>query len=164
MKIRKLKVNDAQNFIELNKKLDAETQFLLLEPGERQTTLEEQKKRIRNFKSSGVIIFVMENEKELMGFIGGKKGTFLRKKHCLSIAVGILQKYTNKGYGRKLFTKMEEWAKENNIYRLELTVRIDNQIAISLYKKMGFNVEGKKISSLKINDAYYDEYYMSKLI
>lgn len=164
MKIRELNIKDAQNFIELNKKLDFETQFLLLEPEERRTTLEKQKEIIRNFKSSGVIIYVLENEKDLIGFIGAKRQQVLRKKHCLSIVVAILQKYTNKGYGRRLFTKMEEWAKENQISRLELTVRTDNRIAVSLYKKMGFNEEGKKINSLKINDVYYDEYYMYKLL
>lgn len=39
---------------------------------------------------------------------------------------------------------IEHWAFKNEITRLELTVRTDNTIAISLYEKLGFKKEGTK--------------------
>ena len=46
MIIRTIRENDAEQFLNLCKQLDAETQFMMLEPGERITTLEEQRTQI----------------------------------------------------------------------------------------------------------------------
>ena len=59
--------------------------------------------------------------------------------------------------------KINEWSETNNIKRIELTVICDNNKAITLYKSMGFEVEGVKKSSLKIDDRFVDEYYMGKV-
>ncbi|WP_309247700.1 GNAT family N-acetyltransferase [Priestia flexa] len=64
----------------------------------------------------------------------------------------------------QLFQQLEEWAKEQQIHRLELTVVVENVIAIHLYKKIGFQIEGTKKHSLRINGQYVDEYIMSKLL
>jgi Acetyltransferases, including N-acetylases of ribosomal proteins len=46
--------------------------------------------------------------------------------------------------------------------RLELTVMVHNERAIALYKKMGFEIEGTKKRSMRIDGQYVDEYYMAK--
>lgn len=43
MEISEININDADSFLKLNKKLDSETKFLLMEPNERKTSIEEQK-------------------------------------------------------------------------------------------------------------------------
>lgn len=59
--------------------------------------------------------------------------------------------------------KIEEWSRKNSIKRIELTVVAHNNIAINLYKKSGFHIEGIKRSSFKIKDKFYDQYYMAKI-
>ncbi len=63
-----------------------------------------------------------------------------------------------------LLTELERWARNRHIHRLELTVVADNQRALSLYRKMGFEQEGVKRHSLLIHGQYVDEYYMVKLL
>jgi ribosomal protein S18 acetylase RimI-like enzyme len=46
---------------------------------------------------------------------------------------------------------MEKWAAYSGIKRAELTVMTHNEPAISLYKKMGFEIEGKKVCSLVVD-------------
>jgi RimJ/RimL family protein N-acetyltransferase len=41
---------------------------------------------------------------------------------------------------------------------------IHNEVALKLYKKMGFKIEGLKERSMIVNGEYIDEYYMAKLI
>jgi hypothetical protein len=61
--IREIKESDAANFLSLCRQLDDENKFMLLEPGERKTTVEEQAHRIgahimtsaRSVPSSGTI-------------------------------------------------------------------------------------------------------------
>ena len=47
MNIRMIATDDASAFLELNHKLDAETNFMLFEAGERTTTIEQIESRIK---------------------------------------------------------------------------------------------------------------------
>lgn len=66
--------------------------------------------------------------------------------------------------GTKLFEQALNWCKDNDIHRIELYVRSDNTNAISLYKKMGFVIEGTKVHQLKVKNRYFDELIMAKIL
>jgi RimJ/RimL family protein N-acetyltransferase len=59
---------------------------------------------------------------------------------------------------------MEQWASLRAITRLELTVMTHNQAGVALYKKQGFEIEGRKRHSLLVGGHYVDEYLMAKLL
>jgi RimJ/RimL family protein N-acetyltransferase len=86
-----------------------------------------------------------------------------RIKHSAYLVIGILSQYTGQGIGTKLFQALDEWARTHHILRLELTVVVQNEAGVALYKKMGFEVEGIKRNSLMINNSLFDQYYMAKL-
>lgn len=163
--IRSIKESDAEGFLSLCRQLDQETQLMLLEPDERQTTLEEQREHIRAILgSSNQNIFVAENDGQLVGYLAASGGSFRRNRHSAYIVIGILQAFTGRGLGTRLFAELERWAQAHKIHRLELTVMTHNERAIRLYKKAGFEVEGVRKHSLWVNGAYVDEYYMAKLL
>lgn len=58
----------------------------------------------------------------------------------------------------------EVWAKEHHLHRLELTVMRHNEKAISLYEKMGFELEGVRKQALYVDGIFVDEYYMGKIL
>lgn len=88
----------------------------------------------------------------------------MRMRHSAYIVTGIVKNYIGHGIGTKLFVELENWCKLNDIHRLELTVMCHNFVAVALYKKMGFEIEGIKKHSLLIDGQYVDEYYMAKLL
>jgi ribosomal protein S18 acetylase RimI-like enzyme len=45
--------------------------------------------------------------------------------------------------------------------RVWLTVREDNKAAISLYKKVGFAIEGLQLNAIKIDDNYENRFLMA---
>ncbi len=59
---------------------------------------------------------------------------------------------------------IEAQATKNQLHRIELTVMEHNTRAFALYKKTGFETEGIKRDSLKINGHYVNEHYMALLI
>ncbi len=59
---------------------------------------------------------------------------------------------------------MEQWARQRVITCLELTVMTHNQAGVALYKKQGFEIEGRKKHSLLVDGYYVDEYLMAKLL
>ena len=165
MVIRTIREDDAEQFLNLCKQLDRETQFMLLEPGERKTTLEEQRTQINLLlRKENHTILVAEQNNQLIGYLEASGGTFKRSRHSAYIVIGILQAFTGQGIGSLLFQSLEEWAKLRHIHRLELTVMTHNTRGIALYKKQGFVIEGTRRDALLVNGHHIDEYYMSKLL
>jgi RimJ/RimL family protein N-acetyltransferase len=149
----------------LKKQLDHETSFMLFEPGERKESIEEARDRIQKMLSmDNHMIWVAEGTQGLMGYLEAVGGRVRRNRHSAYLVVGILQSLTGKGLGTKMFTVMEEWARQKEIHRLEITVMTNNRAAIALYRKRGFKVEGVKRHSLRVAGAYVDEFLMAKLL
>jgi RimJ/RimL family protein N-acetyltransferase len=166
IQIREIREDDAEKFLDLCQQLDLETQFMLLEPGERIITIEEQRERIKNILSrNNQTIFVAEDHQgQLAGHLTAIGGNYNRNRHTVYLVIGILQGFTGQGIGTRLFTQLEKWAHARAIHRLELTVMVHNERAFKLYQKMGFEIEGVKKHNLRVNDKYVDEYEMAKLL
>lgn len=54
----------------------------------------------------------------------------------------------------RLIRQTLEAARSFGLSRVELTVREDNQVAIALYKKVGFEIEGLMRQAVRIDGAY----------
>lgn len=165
MIIREINTADSEALANLTKQVEASSEYMLWEPAERNMDPNKQRKMIEKMvKSKNSTIFVAEEKNTLIGFIMSVGGPANRNKHSAYIVIGILKEYRGQGVGTKLFQYLEQWALHHDIHRLELTVVTRNEIGISLYQKMGFEIEGRKRDSLLINSEYVDEYYMSKLL
>ena len=77
---------------------------------------------------------------------------------------GNSEKLPRKGHRHGLFSRLDKWAEENQIYRLELSVECPNEAARHLYERSGFSIEGIRKSSMYVNGEYVDEYYMAKIL
>jgi len=152
-------------FLALRIGLDEETSFMLLEKGERTTTLEQQTQALERIVASEQdCLLVLAVGKELVGYLAASGGNFRRNRHCAYVTMGILQAYCGQGWGQKMFSKLIEWARATNITRLELTVMAHNERAINLYERVGFIKEGLKRNALRVDNKYVDEIYMGMLV
>lgn len=165
MLIREIKATDAEALVKLILQVETESKYMLYESGERNTGPDQQRKRIEMMqKESNSIIFVAEDKTELVGYLFAVGGNVRKNKHTVYLVIGIANEYRGLGIGTKLFKQLLEWAKEESIHRLELTVATPNEAGVKLYKKMGFEIEGTKRDSLYIDGKFVDEYYMSKIL
>jgi RimJ/RimL family protein N-acetyltransferase len=165
--LRRATQEDAAKFLSLWDTLDLETEFMLYEPGERKATLEQQTSQLAaSEKSQNVAIYVIEDtaRSELVGFTAGRRNANLRDLYTLNIVIGLRQIYTGKKLGARLLTELEGWAKSMDIKRLELTVMTENEFAVSLYERLGYEIEGTKRMSVHLSSGFKDEYVMSKLL
>lgn len=163
--IREIRQNDAEHFLALSVRLDEESSFMLLEPGERTTTLEQQERQIQAVVAqANQMIFVAEENGRLVGYIAGLGGGYNRNRHKADIVIGIRASHTGQGLGTKLFIALEQWAAKQKLHKLELTVMAHNERAIHLYQKMGFVVEGVAVDSLVVNGHFVDELDMAKIL
>ena len=164
MKIRELQIEDSKKFLDLTKITDAETPFLYFEENERNTTLDQQIKNIQNGIEKGYISLISEIDNKLVGYVIGFTFEVNRRKHCMSIAIAMLQDYSSKGIGTELLKELIKRGEERGVTRFELDVSVKNKIAINLYKKMGFIIEGERKNSYLINGEFDDDYIMAKII
>lgn len=165
MRVREAIPSDSARLIAFFRTLYSETTFMLFEPDEFTVTEEQQARRIEEMsRSESGVMFVCETDDELIGVVFGNRGIARRTRHSLYVVIGVLQGWVGRGVGRALFEALEGWARSRALHRLELTVDADNRRAIALYEKCGFEREGVKRHSRKIEGRYSDELYMSKLI
>ena len=163
--IRQITLDDAEAFLNLRTQLDYETKFMMLEPGERQTTIEQERERLMSLLAAdNSMVFLAETDGNPIGFLWANGGTFRRNHHSVHIIIGIRAAHTNQGIGTRLFQECESWARERGLHRLELTVMTSNHLGIALYKKMGFQIEGTALDALRVGGTYVDLHYMSKLL
>lgn len=164
MVIREIKDNDAEAFWQMQFELDKETKFMLYEPNERTKNTDLINSLIQKSINGEDLLLVAENDEDIVGFLGAKRGALNRIKHSAYIVVGVRKYFQGMGIGTEFFKRLDLWARQKNITRLELTVVCENTRAKHLYEKNGFVIEGIKKNTMIVDGKYVDEYCMAKLI
>ena len=87
-----------------------------------------------------------------------------RRAHCGTIGMGIHDDFAGQGVGSALLAAAIDLA-DNwlALLRLELCVFTDNQPALALYRKFGFEIEGTHRNFAFRNGTYADAYAMARL-
>lgn len=167
MEIREITADDAEKFFDMLCRLDEETEFMMYEPGERLAETKDFTRLnavIEAAASGDDLLLIAENEaKEIVGFLHAERGKLNRIRHTAYVVIGIRSAFQGQGMGTQLFHRLDHWAQEKGVIRLELTVECKNTKAKYLYEKNGFQVEGVRSKSMKVDGRLTDEYYMAKI-
>jgi putative acetyltransferase len=87
-----------------------------------------------------------------------------RRKHVGTIGMGVHDDWQGKGIGKALLQACVDLAdKWLNLSRLELEVYTDNEGAIRLYERFGFEREGTLRQHAFRDGHYVDSYFMARL-
>jgi RimJ/RimL family protein N-acetyltransferase len=81
--------------------------------------------------------------------------------HLAHIGMGILPEYRGQGLGRRLIDNALGWAWNAEYERLELSVFTDNEVAVHLYRSVGFVEEGVRRRARKLDGQYKDITFMA---
>lgn len=99
-----------------------------------------------------------------IGMVGLNVSASPRLRHSASLGIMVHQDYQNQGVGAALMRTALDLA-DNwlMLVRVELGVYTDNERAIHLYEKMGFEVEGTRRKAAIRNGTYVDELVMGRI-
>ncbi|MBI4673925.1 MAG: GNAT family N-acetyltransferase [Chloroflexi bacterium] len=87
-----------------------------------------------------------------------------RRKHVAQLGMMVRDDWQGKGVGAALMRAAVELAdKWLNVTHIELEVYADNEPALRLYKKFGFEIEGTLKQHAFRDGVYVDSYFMARL-
>jgi L-phenylalanine/L-methionine N-acetyltransferase len=87
-----------------------------------------------------------------------------RRRHAGGIGLCVHDNFHGRGIGSAMMAALVELADDwLDLKRLELTVQVDNESAIQLYRKFGFEVEGTLRANSFRGGVYVDAHVMARL-
>ncbi|MDX8000134.1 GNAT family N-acetyltransferase [Xenorhabdus sp. Reich] len=115
------------------------------------------RERLQLNKAQGDIDFVAELNGKVVGVLGLFTHANPRRKHSVGIGIGVDSFHSGKGVGSKLMEFSIDYAFNwLGCIRIELEVFSDNEKAIALYKKFGFETEDIRRMEALRNGQYCD--------
>ena len=108
-------------------------------------------------------VMVAEADGRVVGCAGLHIPMMPRQRHTAALGIMVHAEHQGKGIGKALMKALLDLADNWLLLkRVELTVYTDNERAVSLYKKMGFVVEGTKKYAAVKDGVHSDEYLMAR--
>lgn len=165
--IRPATFDDAAGILALDDALAREPgAHVPFEPDEVRT-LDQQRKRLEGFVGSGdQLDLVAEVRGLIVGEVGLARWTRLRAgAHVRTLWIGVTKAWRGHGLGRALMEEALAWARARpEVSRIELTVFADNERAITMYRRRGFEIEGTRRRVMRKDDRWIDDHVMALLL
>jgi L-phenylalanine/L-methionine N-acetyltransferase len=107
---------------------------------------------------------VAERDGRILGSAGlHPAGHALRRRHAMMLGISIAHEAQRQGVGHALMTALMDYADNwAQVLRVELTVFVDNAPAIALYRKHGFETEGRHRGYALRDGVYMDVFAMAR--
>ncbi|WP_394139968.1 GNAT family N-acetyltransferase [Cytobacillus oceanisediminis] len=166
--IRDAQVEDAETILGLENSVFSEREYFIGLPEElEKTPIQKQRQWIQNIlENEKETLIVAEEKGVVVGWIVFKSQKKKRLSHTGSITMLVSKNFRGMGIGEILLKALLAWAEKNpSVEKVSLGVFSNNHRAISLYKKMGFLEEGRKIKEFKLSEhEYIDDILMCKFV
>jgi putative acetyltransferase len=90
-------------------------------------------------------------------------GTRMRRRHVAGLGICVARNRQNQGVGSEMMRRLLEWSDNWAGYlRIELNVYTDNERAIALYRRFGFEMEGTHRAHALRDGVYVDTHAMAR--
>jgi len=164
--IRPARAEDAPALLALQQVLDRETEFMLLEPGERAPDpgpLAERLAACADGRDPSFVLLAPAGA-TVAGYVDVTVLPYARARRTGYLVAGVRGESGGRGLGRSLLLAAVREARSRGLRRLELTVMEHNRRALGLYLSCGFQVEGLRRDALDLPGRRVGEYYMGLLL
>jgi RimJ/RimL family protein N-acetyltransferase len=137
-----------------------------LQPGEFDIPLEQEEGILQEYADADNAIFLLaELEGEIIGLLNLRGGRRAALRHVADLGISIALPWRGKGVGNSLMVEAVSWARANPVLkRIELNVYARNAAGIHLYKKHGFEIEGRRRSAIYQGGEYLDDLIMAVML
>jgi RimJ/RimL family protein N-acetyltransferase len=165
--IRCAQPDDAEALLAYIRPVAEETEFFVIEPDEFPATVDEERTWIQeHLDHPGKIILLAEAGGTIIGSVTFEAGNFRRVSHRGSLGLAVVREWRERGVGTTLLQVLLEWAESNPVIeKVCLDVFATNDAAIRLYKRLGFEEEGRRCKDIKRGpEDYVDTVMMYRFV
>jgi RimJ/RimL family protein N-acetyltransferase len=159
--------NDAPSLLLTLSTYIAENEGMVWEPDEYRKSEKEIGEWIRGMLENPREILILATlEGEIIGNIDFHAGARKRIAHVGELGMGMLPAFRSRGLGSLLLNRLMQWVERvPELEKINLNVIATNERAIGLYKKFGFQEEGRRLRELKYSHgSYADSILMAKIV
>jgi len=153
----------AHSFVKLRKEIENKTDFLLAKKGERKENALHVVARLL-ISQRRTITFLAWDEKSIIGYVSLVFPKFKKLRGNAYLTIAVKEEYRGKGIGTLLMDTGERYAKDRGVRRIELEVFGKNEVAIKLYEKRGYVIEGVKKNAISEEEGFDDIIIMTKRV
>lgn len=99
--------------------------------------------------------------KGLVGIAGLRREPLEQVAHkALLWGVFVSPDWRREGLARKIFARVQSFAREEGVLQIQLCVNAENVRARNLYRSLGFKSFGVEPRAMRVGDRYFDEEHM----
>ncbi|MDE1166269.1 MAG: GNAT family N-acetyltransferase [Pseudomonas sp.] len=122
------------------------------------------RKRIVAMENERNVGLVALHQGQVIGLCSLQQHERVRLSHGGAVGMGVAAQWQGKGVGSRLLAAVLDVADNwMNLRRVELTVYTDNQAAVALYRKFGFEIEGELRDYAVRDGQWVNAYTMARL-
>ncbi|MEZ5277312.1 MAG: GNAT family protein [Opitutaceae bacterium] len=164
--IREADPEDAAAILAYIDEVAGETDFLGFGRGEFDLDLEKETKYLEEQRDSNNSVYLLAMmDGEIAGTLSYTGGRRARTRHTGELGITVRRRYWGQGIGSLLMESLIAWARSSGVVtKLDLLVRTDNERAIQLYERMGFEREGRIRHAVHIDGVYHDALCMGLIL
>ncbi|MBY0599501.1 GNAT family N-acetyltransferase [Bacillus bingmayongensis] len=162
--VRSALEKDAKDLSDLRLQIDGETENMDREKGEAFIDIPGFEEIIQTDTESPRNLFLVAVVNERIVGFSRCEGVYLKRfSHKVEFGVCVLKEFWGHGIGKNLLQESICWADANGITKIALNVLETNDKAITLYKKLGFEIEGVLKNDKRLaNGKYYNTIIMGR--
>jgi RimJ/RimL family protein N-acetyltransferase len=139
---------------------------LELSPGEFNYTIDQERQFLAEYaKAENSIFLIADAAGTIAGNLNLHGGRRQANRHVATLGMAVTKGWRNKGVGNQLLQHAITWAGQNPIVKkVELNVFVENAVAVHLYKKYGFLIEGTRKKAVFRDGRFHDNYFMALML
>ncbi len=161
IEITAITCDDIASFRECLDRVARERRFLALLEA---PSLEHMNEFVSNGIRDGVPRVIAKAQEQVVGWCDIQPRWHHTLQHCGSLGMGLLPEFRGCRLGQRLLESCIAIAREAGITRVELETRSDNERALRLYRRAGFEHEGIRRHGMRVDGEYLDTIAMALLL
>jgi ribosomal protein S18 acetylase RimI-like enzyme len=108
------------------------------------------------------LILVVRVGSEVVGTLEMIRGAWSKNRHTATFGMALLPAWRGRRLGERLVREAEAWAGAEGVAKISLAVFASNLPALRLYRRLGYQEEGRRYRQYRIDHQWVDEIWMAK--